>query len=190
MKPLLPLCLLGLTMTAAAAPVRYTVDPAHTHPSFEADHLGGLSVWRGKFNDSKGTITLDKAAGKGDVEIVVDVDSIDFGNDELNQHARKADMFDTARFPTATYKGRLDGFKNGVPTQVIGNLTLHGVTQPVPLTINQFKCMPHPMLKREVCGADAMATIQRDKFGIDSGKDYGFNMDVNLRIQVEAVQEE
>ena len=61
-KTLLPAVLLSLAATAAAAdPVTYQVDPAHTYPSFEADHFGGLSVWRGKFDTSSGSIVLDKA---------------------------------------------------------------------------------------------------------------------------------
>ena len=68
-----------------------------------------------------------------------------------------------------------------------GQLTLHGVTKPVDLKILSFRCMPHPLYKREVCGADAYAVIKRDDFGIDSGKSYGFKMDVPLRIQVEAI---
>src|SRR3546814_14986946 len=50
--------------------------------------------------------------------------------------------------------------------------------------------MPHPMLKRELCGADALATIQRDEFGMPAGKDYGFSMEVTLRIQVDAIAQE
>jgi polyisoprenoid-binding protein YceI len=70
---------------------------------------------------------------------------------------------------------------------VNGELTLNGHTKPVNLTITRFKCMPHPMLKREFCGADASGSFKRDEFGLDAGKDYGFNMNVALRIQVEAV---
>lgn len=176
--------------TAGAAPVTYKIDPPHTYPSFEADHMGGLSTWRGKFNKSEGTVTLDKQAGAGTVDVVIDTTSIDFGLDAMNEHANKPDLFDTAKYPTATYKGKLAGFNDGVPGKVEGELTLHGVTRPLELTINKFKCMPHPMLKREVCGADASASFQRDQFGISAGKDWGFNMDVNLRIQIEAVAAE
>lgn len=172
---------------ASAAPVTYKIDPSHTYPSFEADHMGGLSTWRGKFNKSEGTISLDKQAKAGTVDVTIDTTSIDFGLDAMNEHANKPDLFDTAKFPTATYTGKLAGFKNGVPGKVEGQLTLHGVTKPLTLTIHKFKCMPHPMLKREVCGADAGATFQRDQFGIGAGKDWGFNMGVTLRIQVEAV---
>lgn len=184
----------GLSLLAAgaasAAPAEYVIDPTHTYPSFEADHFGGLSVWRGKFNKSSGKVTLDKAASAGSVDIVIDVASIDFGLDAMNAEARGDKFFDTARFPTAQYKGKLAAFVNGAPTQVNGELTLHGVTRPVALKINSFKCLPHPMLKREFCGADAVGTLSRDDFGIPGGKDYGFLMAVTLRIQVEAVAAE
>ncbi|RCS31455.1 polyisoprenoid-binding protein [Rhodanobacter denitrificans] len=180
------LALLPLTV-ANATEVKYRLDPDHTYPSFEADHLGGLSVWRGKFNHSSGTVTLDKAAGSGMVKVVVDMKSADFGQDQLNQKAQGEELFDTAKYPQAVYAGRLAGFVDGKPTRVVGTLTLHGVTRPLELKIDSFKCMPHPMLRREVCGADALATFQRDAFGMDAGKPYGFGMAVTLRIQVEAI---
>lgn len=172
---------------AHATEVKYQLDPDHTYPSFEADHLGGLSVWRGKFNHSRGTVTLDKAAGTGTVKVVVDMTSADFGQDQLNEKAQGAELFDTAQYPQAVYAGRLAGFVDGKPTRVDGTLTLHGVTRPLTLKIDSFKCMPHPLLKRELCGADALATFQRDAFGMDAGKAYGFDMTVTLRIQVEAI---
>ena len=188
-KSLLPLLVLAVSGTAAAASVTYEIDPNHTYPSFEADHMG-VSVWRGKINKTSGKVTLDKAAGKGDVDLVIDLGSIDFGLDALNTWATGAEFFDIAKYPQATYKGALAGFDKGVPSKVVGELTLHGVTRPVELKINTFKCVPHPMYKRELCGADAQTTFDRSAFGLTAGKDYGFNMDVALRIQVEALQAE
>ncbi|MGN6526460.1 MAG: YceI family protein [Burkholderiaceae bacterium] len=181
---------LAIALAAAAAhatPVTYQVDPMHTYPSFEADHMGGLSKWRGKFDHSKGTITMDREAGTGTVEITVDMNSGDFGLAALDKVARSKELFDSAKYPRAVFKGTLADFKDGLPTKAPGELTLHGVTQPVTLEIRHAKCMPHPMLKREVCGADAYATFQRDQFGMPAGKDYGFDMAVDLRIQVEAI---
>ncbi|GAA0752342.1 YceI family protein [Ideonella azotifigens] len=178
----------SLAAGAHAAPVRYEIDPSHTYPSFEADHLNGLSVWRGKLNSSAGEITLDKEAGTGTVTVRMDAESLDFGLDAMNKAARGDMLFDTAKYPSITYVGKLVKFVNGAPTAVEGELRLHGVARPVALVINSFKCMPHPMFKREVCGADALAVIQRDEFGMAAGKDYGFKMDVTLRIQIEAIQ--
>jgi len=174
--------------SALATPVTYDIDPGHTYPSFEADHMGGLSIWRGKLDKTSGTVVLDKDKGTGTVDITVDTSSIDFGHEKLNEHAKSPDLFDVAKYPTATYKGTLVNFKNGAPTQVKGELTLHGVTKPLTLTINQFLCKPNPMTKKEVCGADASATFNRKDYGMSLGEAYGFKMGVKLAIQVEAVR--
>jgi polyisoprenoid-binding protein YceI len=184
-----------VAMTAAAsatvaAPVTYDIDPTHTFPSFEADHMGGMSVWRGKFTKSSGKVVLDVAAKTGSVDISIDPASISFGMEKLDEHVKSADALDVVKFPTATYSGTLVKFIKGRPTEVDGKLTLHGVTRPVRLSVRTFRCMPHPKLKKEFCGADAYATIKRDEFGVSYGKDYGFNMDVNLRIQVEGIKAE
>ena len=183
---LLGLACVALAAGASAAPVTYEIDPAHTYPTFEADHSGGLSFWRGKINSSSGKIMLDKEANAGTVEVTMDMKSIDFGHQGLNDHANTPDIFDTAKYPTATFTGKLGGFRNGAPTTVEGNLTMHGVTKPVTLTVNSFKCAPHRS-GREVCGADASATINREDFGVNFGKNFGFDMKVLLRISVEAL---
>jgi polyisoprenoid-binding protein YceI len=185
------LIFLGLIIaagTASAAPTVYQIDPAHTHPSFETDHMGGMSVWRGKFRTSSGTVSLDAAAQTGSVDITVDTSSVDLGLDKLDTHVKSAEMLDVAKFPTATYKGKLTNFKNGSPTQVDGELTLHGVTKPLKLEIRSFKCQPNPMTKKQTCGADAAGSFDRADFGVDYGKAYGFYMDVKLAIQVEAIK--
>lgn len=191
MKIALPLAVASLAAGAAlAAPVTYQLDPAHTYPSFEADHFGGLSVWRGKFDSSSGTVVLDREAGTGTVEVKVDAASIDFGQAKLNEHVKSAEMLDVQRFPTATYRGMLTNFKNGAPTEVHGELTLHGVTKPLNLTINSFTCKMTPMSKKERCGADASGTFNRADFGVGYGDKYGFNMKVKLAIQVEGTPPE
>ena len=175
---------------AFAAPATYQLDPDHTYPSFEADHLGGLSKWRGKFEKSAGIVTLDRAARTGTIEVTVQTDSIDFGQAKLNELAKGTDMFNVATYPTATFKGNFTKFKGDAPTEAVGQLTLKGVTKPVKLEIGSFKCIPHPMLKREVCGADAEMKFNRDEFGLDFGKGYGFNMETRLQIQVEGLKQD
>jgi polyisoprenoid-binding protein YceI len=175
--------------SALAQPVTYEVDPGHTYPSFEADHMGGLSIWRGKLEKTSGTIVLDKDKSTGTVDIIVDTSSVDFGQEKLNEHAKSPDLFDVAKYPKATYKGTLVNFKNGVPTEVQGEFTLHGVTKPLTLHINQFLCKPNPMTKKEVCGADASGTFNRKDYGMSFGEAYGFKMNVKLAIQVEAVRQ-
>jgi polyisoprenoid-binding protein YceI len=171
--------------SAFAAPVTYILDPAHTYPSFAADHMGGLSVWRGKFTSTSGKVVYDKAAKAGSIDVTVDMSSVDFGMPKLNEHAKSADLFDVAKYPTATYSGKFTKFNDASPTEAQGTLTMHGVTKPVTLTINSFLCKPNPMSKKEVCGADASATFNRSDFGLNFGDKYGFKMEVTLQIQVE-----
>ncbi|ONN65165.1 YceI family protein [Herbaspirillum sp. VT-16-41] len=182
---LLALVAAGAAVSANAADT-YSIDPSHTYPSFEADHMG-VSIWRGKFDKTSGTVTLDRAAKTGTVDIIVDTASIDFGMSKMNDHAKSADMFDVAKYPNAEYKGTIK-FNGDKPATVEGNLTLHGVTKPVTLTLNKFTCIQHPMLKREVCGGDASATFNRADFGIDYGAKYGFSTETKLAIQVEAIK--
>lgn len=175
---------------ALAAPVRYVLDPSHTYPSFEADHMGGLSIWRGKFNSSSGFVDFDREAQTGTLNARIDIASIDFGNDKLNGHAKSVDIFDAARYPTATYTGKLSDFEKGSPTKVVGVLTLKGVSKAVNLDIDGFLCKQNPMNGKEVCGADLSGTIDREDFGVDYGKSFGFDMQTKLAIQVEAVREQ
>jgi len=178
--------LLATAFAAQAAPVSYNIDPQHTFPSFEADHMG-ISTWRGKFDRTSGTVTMDREAGTGSVDIVVDMNSGDFGLEALNKVAKGKELFEAAKYPKAVFKGTLEGFTDGAPTRAVGTLEMHGRTNPVTLDIKKFKCIQHPMFKREVCGADIYATIDREQFGMDAGKAYGFSMAVDLRIQVEAI---
>ena len=176
----------ALTTAVTGAPVTYNVDPNHTYPAFEADHMGGFSVWRGKVNSTMGTIVLDKEAETGTVEITIDMTSLDMGHDRMNEHAMSDEMLDVQKFPNATYSGTLVKFVDGNPTAVDGTLTLHGVTQPVNLELNSFRCMIHPRSEMEVCGADASGTFNRDDFDVDYGKTGGFLMYINLLISIEA----
>jgi len=179
----------AVSFNAMAAEVTYQLDPNHTYPSFEADHFGGISTWRGKFNKSSGTVTLDRATQKGTLDATIDMTSIDIGNEKLNGELKSAQFFDADKFPTATYKGTSIKFKGDVPVEVIGELTLHGVTKPLNLTIESFKCFTNPMMKKEVCGTESMATFDRGDFGVDYGKAYGFKMKTTLHIQAEGIRQ-
>ena len=181
---------LVLSGAALGVPVIYTIDPNHTHPEFEADHLGGVSIWRGLFKKTTGTIVLDVTAQTGTIDVTVDIASVEFGNDKLNDEAINSStppIFEVQKYPTAHYKGTLGGFTNGSPSTVAGFLTLHGITKPVALRINSFKCaIDLPATQKHVCGADVVGTIDRSEFGITIGQRYGFKMNVTLHIQVEA----
>jgi polyisoprenoid-binding protein YceI len=177
--------LLALATPTMAAGERYTIDPEHTFPSLEMSHMG-LSVWRGKFNRTTGSVVLDRAGRTGQVEVRIDADSIDFGLDSMHEHAVSPDWLNAAAFPAMTYRGtiRFDGDR---PAAVDGQLTLLGVTHPVTLAIHSFKCMPHPVFPKEVCGADAEAELDRADFGLIRYTQGGMGR-IRVRIQVEALE--
>ena len=184
----LVLFMAGSAFPALAASDNYTIDPMHTYPSLEFSHMG-LSVWRGKFNKTSGKVTLDRVAKTGTVEVAIDIASINFGLAAMDEKARSDDFFDVAKFPTASYRGKVS-FAGDKPKSVDGQITIRGVTRPAMLSINLFNCMPHSMLKKEVCGADAEGELNWSEYGMkmsqygqgDAGK-------VHLRIQVEAIKD-
>jgi polyisoprenoid-binding protein YceI len=191
MKKLTVATLLLLASSAAlAAPATYQLDPHHTFPSFEADHFGGMSVWRGKFNNSAGEVQIDRAAHTGEVTVTVQVASINFGLEALEKHVKSAEILDAEKFPVATYKGKFSKWNGDVPTEVNGELTLHGVTKPLALKINTFNCRLHPQSKKDWCGIDASTSFSRADFGVNYGDAFGFTMGVKLAIQAEGYKAE
>lgn len=186
LKCLSALIATGLSLPALAAADHYAIDPDHTYPSLEVSHMG-ISTFRGEFEKTTGRVTIDRAARTGSVEVEIDARSIDFGLPKLNDELRGEHFLDVDDHPTIRYRGNLR-FSGDTPTSVEGQLTLLGVTKPVTLTIRSFKCIPHPMFKKEYCGADAEGDFNRADFGMDyyATGDLG---KVHVRIQVEALKE-
>jgi polyisoprenoid-binding protein YceI len=178
----------GIGIPAHAAPERFEIDPLHTFPSIEFPHMG-ISIWRGKFDRTRGSVTLDRSAPSGSVEIVVDTASVNFGLEDMDVHARSADWLDVEKYPTATYTGTLE-FADGQPVAVDGQFTFRGQTKPLKLTLNSFKCIEHPYYKKEVCGADAQGELNWSEWGMThSGYGKGEAGRLVLRIQVEALKQ-
>lgn len=182
---LMVVSLLFLSSTAFAED--YTVDPRHTYPSFEVNHMG-LSTQRGRFDATGGKITLDSAARTGSVLIEIDARSISTGLGELEKHLKAEDFFNVEKHPKITFKSDRVEFDGDKPRAVHGELTMLGVTKPVTLSISSYNCRIHPMNKRFVCGADASATIKRSEFGMTYAIP-AVSDEVRLSIQVEAFRD-
>ena len=179
------------TMFAGAAQAQsanYAIDPTHTFVTFEISHFGA-SVNRGRFDKKEGTVQFDKAGKTGKVELTLHIDSVNTGTAPFDKHLQSADIFDAAKFPTAKFVGDKFTFEGDKLTAVSGNLTIKGKTQPVTLKANQFACYDSPMLKREVCGGDFEATIDRTQWGMNYGVEWGFPKNVRLIAQIEAVKQ-
>lgn len=178
---------LAVPVVAQAAPVTYTLDPNHSFPTFTYNHLG-YSNQTSRFDKTTGKIVYDAAAEQGSVDMTIDMKSVSTGSPMFNEHIQGEDYFDTAKYPTATFKSTKVRFVAGKPAAIDGNLTIKGVTQPVTLTITGFKQMMHPMLKREAIGANATTTIKRSAFNASKYVPF-VSDDVTINVAIEALQE-
>jgi polyisoprenoid-binding protein YceI len=172
---------------ALAAPETYVIDGSHTLPRFSYSHLG-YSTQLSRFDKTTGKITYDKIAKTGSVDITIDTKSVNTGSSVFNEHIQGADFFDTAKYPTATFKSTKVNFDGDKPSTIEGNLTIKGVTKPVVLKVTSFQAMPHPMLKKDAIGANATVVIKRSEFNAGKYAPY-VSDEVTIDIPVEAVKE-
>ncbi|MDP2760272.1 MAG: YceI family protein [Sideroxyarcus sp.] len=188
MKKLVAIAVAASLSTAAfAASETYIIEGTHTMPRFEYSHFG-YSTQVSRFDRTSGTIILDRAAKTGSVDVVIDAKSVNTGYPLFNEHIQGEDFFDTAKYPTITFKSKALKFDGDKLASVDGDLTIKGVTKPVTLTVTSFHCMPHPMRKKDACGANATTKIKRSEF--NAGKHAPYVSDeVTLTIPVEAVKE-
>ena len=180
--------LAALLTAGAASAADYAIDPTHTFATFEISHFGA-SVNRARFDKKDGTVQFDRAAKTGKVDISLDMTSVNSGTAAFDKHLQSADIFNAAQFPKARFVSDKFVFDGDKVTEVQGQLTLLGKTQPVSFKANQFACYQSPMLKREVCGGDFEATIDRTAFGVNYGVDWGFPKNVRIVLQVEAAKQ-
>lgn len=151
---------------AGAAPVTFNVDPAHSMPRFSYSHFG-FSTQLGRFQKMSGKVVLDSEARTGSMELLIDMDSLEGGSPILNKHLKSADLLDVGKYPTAIFKSTQIVFDGDRPSSINGNLTMHGVTQPVTFTVTSYKHGPHGFVQnREAIGGNAVATVSRSAFGV------------------------
>ena len=173
MSPRLALVLaLAAPTIAAAAPENYTLDPTHTYPNFTVEHWG-LSVMHGRFDRSTGRFSFDRAAKTGSTELTIEAASLTTGDNvkgnrpqSRDDHLRSGDFFNVKEFPTLSFKSTRVHFSGDLPSSVEGNFTMLGVTRPVTLTFERFKCGTNPFSKKDRCGGNAVGKIKRSDFGM------------------------
>ncbi len=182
------LIVLAAAGAARAEPVDYLLDPTHTFVTFEALHRGISSV-RGRFDRKEGTAQLDRAAKTGRVEVSFDTASVSTGVPAWDRQLQAPEFFDSARFPKATFVAHRMVFAHGQPAEVAGELTLKGRTHPLTLKATRFNCYLNPLFKREVCGGDFEAVVQRSLWGVAGGLPALAPDEIRLLVQVEGVKQ-
>jgi len=175
----------ALAGSAIAAPVTYGVDSSHTFPRFSYSHFG-YSTQLSSFKNTTGKVVFDAEAKTGSVDITIDMKAVNTGFDDFNGHLQGEDFFDTAKYPTATFKSTKVVFEGDKPKSIEGQLTIRGVTKPETLTVTAFQAMPHPMMKKPALGATAFTTIKRTEFNAGKFAPY-VGDEVRIDIAIEAM---
>lgn len=189
-KTILTPLLLACPLIVVAAPEHYTIDPSHTYPHFRISHLG-FSTMQGRFNETKGKLTIDESNKTGRVDIVISADSIDTAHQKRDDHLRSPDFLNAAEFPEITYKSTKITINDDKTAVVEGNLTIMGVSKAVNLNVERMHCGIHPFdpeKKKYVCGFDATAKLKRSDFGMTYALP-AVGDDMELSFEVEAVRD-
>lgn len=183
---------LAAALALSASPVfaaTYTLDPTHTQAVFSWNHFG-YSNPTAQFGSIAGTLDFDAAKPtQAKVDVTIDMNSLNTNVPELDEHLKKADFFDVAKYPQATFKStKVEKGKDAKHLKVTGDLTVHGVTKPVVLNVTINKIGDHPMKKKPAAGFDASGSLKRSDFGLGA---YVPNVsdEITLRITTEGTVE-
>jgi polyisoprenoid-binding protein YceI len=180
---------LAIPAAVALADESYVLDPVHSQPKYEIQHLRGLSTQWGSFGKYSGKVTLDRAAKKGTIDVTIDTASIRTHDARLDTIVKGEDYFNVAKFPTMTFKSSSVVFDGDKVVGAEGELTMIGVTRPVSLKVANFACAENPFNKKPMCGAEVTTTIKRSEWGMKAGIPNSSSDEVRIVIPIEAYKE-
>ncbi len=185
-KPLLVVVVLSAVLACPVfAADSYTLDSIHSIPVFEFKHLG-LTTQTGRFDKAAGTVVLDPDARQGSVTYEVDTSSLNMGFGTETPDSAGYRLFEVTKFPKISFKStKLIFDDHHAVTAALGQLTLLGVTKPLTVKVNRFKCSVNPMNKKKMCTGNVTASIQRSEFGM-VGYIPVISDEINISIPVEA----
>jgi polyisoprenoid-binding protein YceI len=181
--------LLGCAVVPAFA-ATYTIEPDHAQGVFRWNHLG-FSSPAAQFSQAKGTLQFDPAEPtKASVEVTIDLATLQTGLPELDAVFRSAEFFDTSSFPTASFKSKkVEKGASAGHLKVTGDLSLHGVTKPVTLSVTVVNVGNNPRTGLSTVGFDATTTIRRTAFKLGAYVPQ-VGDEIPMRIIIEAVEAE
>ncbi|MFZ2060195.1 MAG: YceI family protein [Candidatus Binatus sp.] len=169
------------------------IDPAHTNVEFTVRHMM-ISNVKGQFQKTSGTITADgNDPASAKIDATIDASSVDTRVEKRDAHLKSPDFLDVAKYPTITFKSTKVEAAGPGKWNVTGDLTLHGVTKPVVLEVEQSGAPIHDPMGNTRAGASATTKIKRSDFGLTWNKvlESGGVMvgdEVAISIDVEAIK--
>lgn len=175
------------TVASAALPSQWQLDDSHTRVGFSVNHLG-FSTTMGHFNDVKGVVNYDvKAPSKTNMSFTIATDSIDTNWDARDEHLKKAEFFNVAKYPTMTFKSTSVKFINPQQAKITGDFTMLGQTKPLTLDVTLNKIANSPLTKEPVIGFRATGNIDRAAYGMTAFAD-GITTNVPIQIDGELIE--
>jgi polyisoprenoid-binding protein YceI len=169
----------------------YKLDPVHSSITFKVRHF--FSYVTGSFKKFEGTITVDPDhPEKSSVMATIDATSIDTQNEKRDEHLRNADFFDVTKFPTITFKSKSVKQTGADAGDIVGDLTMHGVTKEITLHA-KFLGKGKGMGEKSISGWQVTPDpIKRSEYNLSWSKVVEgtavVGEDVTISIDIEAVK--
>lgn len=172
---------------------KWVIDPAHTLVEFAVKHMM-IATAKGRFSGVEGSIEADPAdLSSAKFEATIDVNTVDTRDAQRDGHLRSADFFEVEKYPVITFRSRQVNHVEGNEYQLVGDLTIRGVSQPVTLDLTYEGQAKDPWGNERI-GFAAQAKINRKDFGLtwnaalETG---GFLVgeQVKLDIHIEAIKQ-
>ena len=188
MRSLIALSCFFASACAGAAPVAYTLDPAHTHVQFSWNHLQYSNPEAG-FDDVTGTLMWDADdIANSSVDVTVVADSVHSHVAVLDQKLKSEEFLDVQRYPRLRFVStRVERRDDAGNLRVHGNLTVHGTTRPIILDAHLNRVGMYPMLEVPAAGFSATSVIKRSEFGVGAGIP-NVGDELSVRITAEALE--
>jgi len=147
----------------AQAADKFTVDPVHSSLAFKIKHAN-VSYFFGRINGPEGMIKVDDDPTKTSFDVTAKVANIDTGNTKRDDHLKSPDFFSASEFPTLNFKSTAVKKGDGNKIEVSGDLTIHGQTKPITVTLEKIGQGKSQMGERAGYAGDF--TIKRSDFGM------------------------
>ena len=189
-KRLVPAVALSLVLSAGVSAAEWNIDQAHSSIGFSVTHMV-ISKVPGHFSKFEGTASFDPAnVAGGQVAITIQTASISTDNEKRDDHLRSADFFDAETYPEITFTSTKVIPGDGKKFQIIGDLTIRGVTKPVTFDAELIGTVKDPMGSNRA-GFSATTTINRQDFGVNwsraldsGGLVAGDKVDINVSLEL------